>query len=760
MAIIPNTDRLHTYPYSALSHEVVVILSSVIVGISGPIEVTLKILDCYCHILGMKIGTRELRSIGFDLVVQGFLGALRDEDLISSNLFSRRRHARRILLILDYLKTKYPLVKTYTWDVTLLDRYNNIWQQKKAKISESRVLYWSGWPVVSRKNKVSYLEFSGVWHSHGEKFTNQLYTILKADALKRAKPPTTAMNNYASYLSANPGRWMPETFKNSDMILDFFEGFMIDFFSTAQREERSLASAGKSWRDMITIVEEIFIRPGIWAEPEDCALPKPLVSGNSSNMKNVVTKKDGRVVNNKLMIEVPIEITDDEAISILFKEIDESIEVVKMWATCQARALRKAQLQRLYVASTGKPLGIKKSRNGRSPSIDTLGVANICATFESEGFNSDGRTAEHSYGNNLKEVAKLLGLPVNQSLFPFQCLLVIENAKITGSFLDGFQLYDKRNKRSGFVKTDSGYELVGYKDRRGKKLSEQKIPLSPRAASLVQQVEQITQPLREFLKKKGDPKWRELFLTCGEGFGYPMSAATSPWTSNMLVEGKPLAERLTAEFKKHTKLSGSKLVELIKNVTLSKLRATCGVAVYLKTHSVKEMANALGHKKYDGELLGSYLPDAILKFFQTRWIRIFQRAIVCEAMKGSDYFMQVVGFKTVAEVDKFLMNHALKRIPSSLVDPEGVNNVKKDDGELYISIDVGILTALTSIELAVKESVRKSEINSKAAYWARFSNLLSVQINSSHNAMHKACLKDAQKNAMASRFEGIIYAAA
>ncbi|WP_411960664.1 hypothetical protein ACK3BE_09545 [Pseudomonas mandelii] len=760
MAIIPNTDRLHTYPYSALSSEVVEILSSVVIDISGPVEVTLKILDCYCHILGVMVGVRELRSERFDLIVRGFLGALKDEDLISSNIFSRRRHARRVLMMLECLKVKFPGITTYSWDVTLLDRNNDLWQQKKSKLCKSKILYWNGWPIVSRKNKVSYLDFSGIWHSHGEKFTGEVYELLKADGLKRAKPPTTAMNYYAGFLSSNPDKWTAEIFKNSDSILDFFEGFMIDFFSTAQIEERSLASAGKTWRDMITVVEEVFIRPGVWAEPDDCELPKPLISGNSSNMKNVVTKKDGRVVNNKLMIEVPIEITDDEAISILFKQIGESVDVVKKWATCQARALRKAQLQRLYVARTGKPLGIKKSRNGRSPSIDTLGVANICATFESEGFNSDGRTAEHSYGNNLKEVAKLLGLPINQSLFPFQCLLVIENAKITGSFLDGFQLYDKRNKRSGFMKTDLGYELVGYKDRRGKKLSEQKIPLSPRAASLVRQVEKITQPLREFLKKKGDPKWRELFLTCGEGFGYPITADTSPWTSNLLVEGNPLTERLTAEFKKHTKLSGSKLIELIKNVTLSKLRATCGVSVYLKTRSVKEMANALGHKKYDGELLGSYLPDAILMFFQTRWIRIFQRAIVCEAMKGSDYFMQVVGFKTVAEVDEFLMNHALKKMPSGLVDPEGVDNVKKDDGELYISLDVGILTALSSIELAVKKSVRKSEINSKAMYWARFSNLLSMQINSSHNAMHKDYLKDAQKNAMASKFEGIIYAAA
>jgi hypothetical protein len=44
------------------------------------------------------------------------------------------------------------------------------------------------------------------------------------------------------------------------------------------------------------------------------------------------------------------------------------------------------------------------------------------------------------------------------------------------------------------------------------------------------------------------------------------------------------------------------------------------------------MAEALGHKYYRPELLSFYLPESILNFFQSRWIRIFQKGIICEAI--------------------------------------------------------------------------------------------------------------------------------
>lgn len=93
--------------------------------------------------------------------------------------------------------------------------------------------------------------------------------------------------------------------------------------------------------------------------------------------------------------------------------------------------------------------------------------------------------------------------------------------------------------------------------------------------------------------------------------------------------------------------------EFLERVSLTSLRASCGVAVYLRTKDVTEMAKALGHAKYDPSLLGRYLPEAILAFFQTRWIRIFQRSFICEAMKDSPYLLEATTFETMDELHVF-----------------------------------------------------------------------------------------------------------
>lgn len=68
--------------------------------------------------------------------------------------------------------------------------------------------------------------------------------------------------------------------------------------------------------------------------------------------------------------------------------------------------------------------------------------------------------------------------------------------------------------------------------------------------------------------------------------------------------------------------------ELIaSNTTLTKFRASRGVQIYLETESSSKMAEALGHIKYDPQLLKHYLPEPILEFFQRRWILLFQKVL-------------------------------------------------------------------------------------------------------------------------------------
>ena len=397
-------------------------------------------------------------------------------------------------------------------------------------------------------------------------------------------------------------------------------------------------------------------------------------------------------------------------------------------------------------------------------SVEEVGLENICATFEQEGFQNSKTYLTSRYGSgNFVEVANLLGLPTTDQLYPYQLLLTAEHPVITSSFIEKFLLFNDSGDFIGYIKDGPRAKLIGYKDRKGKKRSEQIIELNPLSKKLVDEIIELTQPLRDFLRTEGDPAWKELFLTCGSAFKYPSSADLPSWSRSRFRTSPSALDSLKSQFAPYVHLVQGEIQEFLERVSLSSLRASCGVEVYLRTKSVTEMAKALGHTKYGTQLLSLYLPAAILSFFQTRWIRIFQRSFLCEAMKNSPYLLDATNFESMDELHIFLKNHALKDIPSHLRNPENKPTNEKvmlNNSHIYISIDVGIMTALLSLEAAVKASTVGSQICGLAKYWAEVSEAVSNEIERGHDTLLKDHLIIAKSHCNPSKMNKVIYGAA
>jgi hypothetical protein len=85
-----------------------------------------------------------------------------------------------------------------------------------------------------------------------------------------------------------------------------------------------------------------------------------------------------------------------------------------------------------------------------------------------------------------------------------------------------------------------------------------------------------------------------------------------------------------------------------------------------------------------------------------------------------------------------------------------------------VSIDAGVLTALLSLNAAVKTAARKAtsgetggaQLCSKAIYWSRFSDLVVKEIEDGFNSELQAHLVAAQKHSNASHMEELVYATA
>ncbi len=162
------------------------------------------------------------------------------------------------------------------------------------------------------------------------------------------------------------------------------------------------------------------------------------------------------------------------------------------------------------------------------------------------------------------------------------------------------------------------------------------------------------------------------------------------------------------------------------------------------------------------KLMKRYLPEAILAFFQTRWIRIFQRGFICEAMKDSPYLLEAANFSNMEELHNFLTNHALKDIPHHLSDPEHTSAEKEKSTSLgvkqvLISIDPGIMTALISLEKAVDMASSPEKVCGRATYWADLSRAVVEEINRGNDYLLKQHLSDALSHCNPEKMESLIY---
>ncbi|MCM8857386.1 MAG: hypothetical protein LC539_16960 [Candidatus Thiodiazotropha sp.] len=716
----------------------------------------LQQFECFCDITGKSYNYLQLSSKCFKRTAIGFMGGLLSGEFNDSSPSSNGVSFRKFLSAVSEFIGDVPELLEPSISKRREFAYP-VYKELTQEISTEIVEYWQGWKVVSRKGESSYLRLARLWHTHGAEFARTIHKALALFVDKQARPTSTEFSKMFEYLADNEDKWPPETFSNPLAINEFFKDFMRDYFLNSNAYGLNINTQIKAYRKLISHVEEALIAPGYWAKPFLGTIPRPKSKKINGATTNIKKSSDGVEIKSNLITDIPLIISDEEAFQLLFTQIKKDISIVENWATDEVDDMWERYLNRNNLALSGVPYkggaGIK--------SIDEIGLNNICATFEHDGFVNDRRYLDKTFGSHNKrtEIAHLLALPVSKSLWPHQCLLTIVHPIITGSFLKGLKLYNKRGQRTGFVKTDTGYLLIGYKDRRGKSKAEQKIELTERATRIVKQVITLTEPLRDFLKKNHDDSWRELFLSCGTAFFTPQGVR-QPFSVNAsdILDDTYFSRRALESFERKTGLHGASLNCYVQRLSISSVRKSCGVHVYLDTWSVEKMAKALGHAKYNTDLLSHYLPESILAFFQTRWIRIFQKAIICEAMKDSPCILEAAKFSSMEELHEFLSNHALKDIPSSVSDPENelTDTSNADDSEVYISVDTGILTALISLECAVERSVN-SNINSYARYWYKLSRLICKEIERCHDYHLRECLESAKKHANPSTLMELIY---
>lgn len=662
-------------------------------------------LNCYYSLQNKKLTYIGLSSKETKNNFSKFLTFL-NPTYIELNKDSLSRCRKGFQKIIDELSKEHNSlkdIKPESLDIASFDKY--------------KINYYNKYHIKDPRNDKSYffniVDLTPLFSfKEMEKMLSQadIFTSLHGGSLLKSSLPI--LKTFNLFLNDN----LTDKYKllEEAYSIEIIKLFCREYFKDGQKKNYCLNSRMRYWNDFRNLFDFIFIQTGLINLPmsEYPIAPKKDKKSFLTNIKH----NNGIQYKKKLITEIPLNLNDNEAIDLLFSKIVADIEFAQRWYSFYLDEFEKHYKKPLFNLDKGD-------------------------------FNISSREFKKRNKSDL-EINDILfqsGIPTHSTLEYFMFALVGNHPEITDSFLINFKLYDLNENLIGIKKTDAGTYLSGNKLRRGSKLAEQNILLNEKTEHIVNLLINSTKPIREELKENGNNDWCKLFVGLNENLKTKAKNKTIvPSPSNMRLS--ELKNRLDY-FSKIDYIEDP--LNYVFNLTLTKLRASKGVETYLNTESASEMSKVLGHEKYKPELLARYLPEVILNFFQTRWIRIFQKGIICEALKDSDYLYRASSFSSMEELDDFIKKNSIS------YKKEEQFESNKEDCEVFISINKDILSSLFSIEKAVSDSLEK--INPKAIYWAEFSKRLRNEIkNENKNISFLPILKEAESNINPDLFKDVI----
>ncbi|MGD6740178.1 hypothetical protein ACN08N_19420 [Photobacterium leiognathi subsp. mandapamensis] len=505
----------------------------------------------------------------------------------------------------------------------------------------------------------------------------------------------------------------------------FYKAYQLQF-SECLVKGNDLVNFNKEFNTSLDIYTSVFINTKLYPAPLKAFIaPSMLKVNNPPSFSS--GGKPSELEKMRWFADIDLHIKDEQAIAVIENRIERDMNILKTVFTKHFNQLKQRQERNKTFIESGivKPLegntgcckGNKKGREAYP--IGEHHLDNTIATFYKYGINGYGgeyQTFLGFVGKN-EPLLEELNLPTNATLFTLTALLVMEHPKITPSWLQKLQLFNKNGKLAGYIQVGEQFILTSDKERRGKNLAQQDVILNEFSKSIVDFIVQHTQIAREHLKAIGNPNWKSLLLTC------TLKKAVKPNKNALLYKPLPLvSKRLNdnAALLLEYDVSAQELNIIARITTHRAIRRHRGLQIYLETRSQSAVAEALGHKEVNQDLLDTYLPKPLMDFFTERVIRQFQKAIIFEAMKESPYLKDAVNM-SYKELEEYLKNHGLNDIPdlnAATFDKAASQQAEQSIFDSVVfTVTVPLLQLLMSIKTIIDNDNDASRFNESVQHW-------------------------------------------
>jgi len=600
---------------------------------------------------------------------------------------------------------------------------------KSLQVSPERLAHLDGWQLKSKKGRVFNFSIGEFHEAFGDKLTTDIYhhaseygATQKSTSLRTTvQVLTELLNSFAAHCnSADDLRAQLKTNKLSA----FLERVMLCSFSSHLAKGSNSAMFFVLWARAINIFRRCFIDSGFIDEPVRPILT-PLFKEDSQPIAKIAV--GGKLTSNEerlWLASIPLHIKDEAVIQIIEDRLRASENHVRASYHAVFKRIKEKHERNLEWVKTGmvKPIrgvggGVKKNEYVR---VGRDNLENSVATFYEHGIGVGGTNygaflgGDFSNGDNLSTSALVdeLNLPTTSTLGALCTLLVLEHPQLTPSALDTWELFDKNGQMTGYKQVGGSYVIVVYKNRKGAAKAQQDIELNEYTQSIVKTLIGHTELARQYLKANPstdeyqENAWRYMLIRADLnkaswcfGFGGNISTAAMSNAYRQWV------------YNHSSSMNEDDKLLLSKSVGLRSGRKIRAIRTYIKTHSLREVAEVLGHETVNVDLLNKYLPSALMDFFNARWIRQFQNALIYIAMQESDYLLEAVDIKP-ENLDEFLQNHGIHDIPKlfdKFKNDAALSLVEKEDpqkrfDEVTLTITTNVMRVLIAIKSIVDHS--------------------------------------------------------
>ncbi|GEM_PF-2880293 len=536
------------------------------------------------------------------------------------------------------------------------------------EINKHTLDYYYGWRVTDKEGNTSDVYLAQIHDTYGRDFTKRFHNQI-SQLLRKLSSQTgsVARSNLVKLFNLFCAMYPTEEILFDAMSFSKQSKSMQNAFNylvlSAKADNNDINTFVTShWRNIVYYFNQCFVDVTGWFDEPLFEIETPVFKSGVS--KHAIGNNFSKSFKERLLTNIPLSLPDSKAMELIMSKIQADVEHLKFVCDSLIQKTMVVHEQNSQLASIGK---VKKFTTRSTLPMGKHNFENVVATFYTCGYQisnkSGGDMAKffgfHSESHSLKAA---LNIPTEELLYPFLLRLVLEHPIITPAPLAEWELYDKNGKLTGFRPSGDGHVMEITKKRKGVAKSQQIIKLNDTSKKICEDIVKLTSHARTTLKNNKNSDWRFMLLRA-RNLGtlpkrYPKGITE--------ISGRDGESWRKAYLMKSPHIQDLKSVqELINNTTLRNARTSAGVIVYLNTKSTTAFTEALGHDTPNTDLIKRYLPKPLYEFFTERWIRIFQNAIIIEAMKNSEYLLDAVDINE-EYLEAFIQEHALGELPEQL----------------------------------------------------------------------------------------------